>query len=194
MPFAIRLSRSSSSRSSIVSIDRQGFLIPTPTLAQVVSDSAPDPWTLAAFKAFLSEKFCLETLEFVLDVAAYRKSFDSISACNQTSPLDKDDVESTSLLWQHILRTYIEPQAPREINIPFNIRGYLLGLLDSDSVPPPDAFLPATNMMLELMGGLLFLEFLQHLQHLDAVSTPSPDERSERCALKSLRSKSFPFL
>src|SRR4051794_20383280 len=43
-----------------------------PTLAEVLANAAPPPWTLSAFTGYLSQNHCLETLEFTLDANRYR--------------------------------------------------------------------------------------------------------------------------
>ncbi|KAK6376083.1 hypothetical protein LTS17_007334 [Exophiala oligosperma] len=51
---------------------REGLLSPgRPTLEDVLNNTAPSPYTLAAFTAFLSQQHCLETLEFTTEAKKY---------------------------------------------------------------------------------------------------------------------------
>lgn len=38
-----------------------------PNLREILANTSPPPWTLAAFMAYLSNNHCLETLEFTMD-------------------------------------------------------------------------------------------------------------------------------
>jgi hypothetical protein len=50
-----------------------------PTLDEVLANTAPAPYTLSAFMAYLSQNHCLETLEFTLDAKRYREAYEDLS-------------------------------------------------------------------------------------------------------------------
>ena len=63
-----------------------------PTLQEVLDNTAPPPWTLSAFTAYLSQNHCLETLEFTMDSQRYKMHYDTLmQAQNQLSPSRMDE-------------------------------------------------------------------------------------------------------
>lgn len=87
-----------------------------PTLPDVLSNSAPPPWTLSAFTAYLSQNHCLENLEFTTDADRYRKQFHAMRL--RKSGAEVEDHQYLRMLWQRLLDAYIIPDGSREINIP----------------------------------------------------------------------------
>ncbi|CAJ2510697.1 Uu.00g063220.m01.CDS01 [Anthostomella pinea] len=149
------------------------FLNP-PSLADILSDSAPQPWTLGAFMAFLSQNHCLETLEFILDAERYR------AAHLQTSQgqlyLGSHHI---SELWQKIIEAYIMPCAPREVNLPARVRDRLLGLTFSLSNPvDPSELDEAVHIVRELMNDSVLVPFLESMMPA-AVQVHADDEPRE---------------
>src|SRR6202161_3516522 len=59
----------SSSRPLSLSIPTGPYCPRRPTLQEVLSNTAPPPWTISAFTAYLSQNHCLETLELTIEVA-----------------------------------------------------------------------------------------------------------------------------
>ncbi|KAK2071499.1 hypothetical protein P8C59_005918 [Phyllachora maydis] len=49
-----------------------------PSLADILANAAPPPWTLSAFTAYLSQNHCLETLEFTMDADRYQTAYNTI--------------------------------------------------------------------------------------------------------------------
>ena len=47
-----------------------------PKLDEILNDTAPVPYTLGTFIAFLAQNHCLEVLEFILEAKRYRKTYD----------------------------------------------------------------------------------------------------------------------
>jgi len=165
------------------------FAYQKPTLYEVITDTAPHPWTLVAFRDFLSEKFCLEILEFTLDASAYRRAYESIDVCKRYAISNDNDIQHLRQLWQRLLDTYIMPNAPFEINISSTARDRLIALYDADTPPPPEVLNCVLAMMHELMGGALFLEFLQTREHLESQSLPY-EHRKRPSFFIEVRSKS----
>ncbi|GAP92204.2 putative regulator of g-protein signaling [Rosellinia necatrix] len=148
----------SSSRPTSWAIPRTGspFLNP-PTLDDILSNTAPHPWTLAAFMAYLSQNHCLETLEFIMDAARYRATH-----MQMTQGHTYLGVDHICELWEKIIRAYILPGAPREVNIPAPVRDRLLGLRYTSSTPPDPVELDeATGIVRELMTDSVLVPFLE---------------------------------
>ena len=133
-----------------------------PTLQDILSNSAPPPWSLSAFTAYLSHNHCLETLEFTLDAGRYRQRYatmlDQINGQPQT--LDLDECRHVMMLWQRLMDAYIVPNGPREINLPGEVRDELLSLPNHAVPPSPEELDPAVRIIYELMDGSVLLPFL----------------------------------
>src|SRR5699024_7563540 len=75
------------------------------------------------------------------------------------------------MLWQRLLMAYIFPGAPREINLPSNVRDDLLRHSDVPSPPPPQTLDTSVKLIHDLMEESIFLPFLN--SH-SAPRQPSP--------------------
>ncbi|EEH21912.1 hypothetical protein PABG_04123 [Paracoccidioides brasiliensis Pb03] len=123
---------------------------PRPTLDDVLSNTSSPPYTLSAFMAFLSQNHCLETLEFTMEANRYRDSYYA----------DPTKTQHLCMLFQRILKAYIVPAAPREINVSSEVRDDLLSHSNSPTPPPPETLHPAVNRMRDLMEESIFIPFL----------------------------------
>ncbi|RKF64130.1 putative regulator of g protein signaling domain protein [Erysiphe neolycopersici] len=157
-----------------------------PTLQEILSNSAPSPWTLSAFMAYLSQNHCLETLEFTMDAAKYEKQYQAIvtplnpSPTNTTQPPETEHIRK---LWSKLIDTYIRPNGPREVNLPSDVRDKLLSLPYETSSPDPSELVKAVKITYELMDQSVLMPFLssvtpiQPLEHAHSAwpynSTPS---------------------
>src|SRR5271156_743550 len=103
------------------------YLPRRPTLQEVLADSAPPPWTLSAFMAYLSRNHCLETLEFTMDASRYRKHYNSMADSHPGTPISpaSEGCDYVKMLWQKLLDAYIAPNGAREVNLPSNVRDRL---------------------------------------------------------------------
>lgn len=139
-----------------------------PTLSEVLSNTAPPPWTLSAFMAYLSQNHCLETLEFTMDANRYRKHYEKIAVQMAGMPMSSDyeDCEYVRMLWQRLLDAYIVPNGPREVNLPSNVRDDLLSLSHAVAPPPPESLDPAVKIVYELMDESVLVPFLNELSSL----------------------------
>ncbi|MCJ1459052.1 hypothetical protein MMC28_009429 [Mycoblastus sanguinarius] len=136
-----------------------------PTLPEVLSNSAPPPWTLSAFTAYLSQNHCLENLEFTMDAERYRKRFDILAAQMAGMPMTRDVEECRyiRMLWQRLINAYIIPDGPREINIPSNVRETLLSLPNHTSPPLPEELEDAVKIIYNLMEESVLISFLNEV-------------------------------
>lgn len=142
------------------------YSIPSrPTLADVLSNSAPPPWTLSAFTAYLSQNHCLENLEFTMDAERYRQKYDEMLAEMHGTPMGTDCEQCTFLrkLWQRLLNAYIIPDGAREINIPSNIRDRLLSLPNHAAPPEPGVLGAAVKIIFDLMEESCLVSFLNEV-------------------------------
>ena len=177
-----------------------------PKLDEILDDSAPFPYTLSAFIAFLSKNHCLEILEFVLETRRY---------CQGYQVLDKAHRRVLNQQWQRLLQIHILPGAPREINIPDKVRDGLLASSqrpgstdddDGDDEDPPDPALldPAVQQMHELMNDSILLPFLRDCSSpenvrplstscLNANGTLTPKGSSDDTRSEHQRRNVFPY-
>ena len=136
-----------------------------PTLADVLSNSAPHPWTLSAFTAYLSQNHCLENLEFTMDAERYRERYDEMLAqvVELSSQSSYEESKYLRMLWQRLIDAYIIPNGAREINIPFRVREALLSLPNHTSPPSPDVLETAVKIIYDLMEESVLVSFLNEV-------------------------------
>ncbi|KAI1076498.1 hypothetical protein F5B20DRAFT_584160 [Whalleya microplaca] len=128
-----------------------------PSLADILSNTAPPPWTLSSFMAFLSQNHCLETLEFILDAERYRTVHYQIVQGHTP-----DGPEHICALWLKVIEAYIMPCAPREVNLPAHVRDRILRLPCVASNPPhPSELDEAVQIVRELMNDSVLVPFLE---------------------------------
>ncbi|KAJ5135373.1 uncharacterized protein N7515_004651 [Penicillium bovifimosum] len=147
-----------------------------PTLDDVLSDTMPPPYTLSEFIAYLSQKHCLETLEFIVEANRYRETYNSLIDRAGESTVMTDDSTNQHLrtLCQLLLTTYLMPGAPREVNLPVDVSDALLRR-DFSTPLPPEVFDPAVKSIRDLMEDSIFVAFLNSRPFLceDPVSEAS---------------------
>jgi hypothetical protein len=162
------------SRPLSVSIPSGPYCPRRPTLQEVLADSAPPPWTLSAFMAYLSQNHCLETLEFTMDASRYRKHYITMIESNPSSSIlaTSDNCEYVKMLWQKLLDAYITPNGPREVNLPSDVRDTLLSLPCTFTPPHPSVLEPAVKIIYELMDESVLVPFLNSV---------APARRPESC-------------
>ncbi|RDL37765.1 Regulator of G-protein signaling, RGS [Venustampulla echinocandica] len=154
-----------------------GFCHRRPTLQDVLSNSAPQPFTLSAFMAYLSQKRCLETLEFTIDAKKYTELYREITTRDPTSPRSPQspDHEYVRMLWIKLLDAYIVPNGPREVNLPSHVRDRLVSLPCSSTPPDPAALDEAVKIIYELMDESVLVPFLNSVAPArPADATPYP--------------------
>ena len=132
-----------------------------PTLDDVLNEKAPAPYTLAAYTAFLSQQHCLETLEFVTEAKKYASKYYEYAAEYHGMPLTTETSEGFELQqdWIRILDVYVKPGAPREINLPAEVRDDLVEEPYEPRPPFPEALEPAIKRMRDLMSDSIFIPF-----------------------------------
>lgn len=165
------------SRPLSLSIPTGSYCGRRPTLQEVLADEAPPPWTISAFTAYLSQNHCLETLEFTTDANRYTKHFQEWLQKDPSTRLSPQnaDVEYVRMLWTKLLDAYIVPAAPREVNLPSDVRDHLLSLPCTDTPPDAAELEPAVRIIYELMEESVLVPFLNSVtpsREPDSVASP----------------------
>lgn len=156
-----------------------------PSLQDILSDTAPQPFTLGAFMAYLSQNHCLETLEFTMEADRYRLAY----LQSQHSLLDYPD--HLCGLWQKLIQAYIQPYSSREVNLPAHVRDRLLSLSCGPPPPDPAELDDAVKIIYELMSDSVLVPFVESFnvpQPDVAQAEPSVSE-SRHCRSRSRSSK-----
>jgi hypothetical protein len=133
-----------------------------PNLREILANTAPAPWTLAAFMAYLSNNHCLETLEFTMDAGRYKKHYHRMM---NKAPVPGEptcqDAGYVKELWHRLMEAYIQPNGSREVNLPSQVRDPILTHKSSNTLPPePTVLEPAVAKTYELMEESVLVPFL----------------------------------
>ncbi|KAF2178084.1 regulator of G protein signaling superfamily, partial [Zopfia rhizophila CBS 207.26] len=133
-----------------------------PNLSEILANTAPLPYSLSAFMAYMSQNHCLETLEFTMDCSRYRKHYSKMVNRTPNSPISplSDECTYVKMLFTRLLDAYIAPNGPREVNLPSDVRDHLLSLSDSYVPPHPSTLDPAVSKIYELMEESVLVPFL----------------------------------
>lgn len=136
-----------------------------PNLQEVLANTAPAPWTLSAFTAYLSQNHCLETLEFTTDATRYKKHYMRTIEGEIDAPASpsSEDLEHFRSLWQKLMDAYIRPSGSREVNLPSNVRDRLLALPNTDRPPHPSELDDAVRKIYQLMDDSVLASFLDSM-------------------------------
>lgn len=137
-----------------------------PSLQDILTDSAPQPYTLGAFMAFLSQNHCLETLEFTMEADRYRLAYSQAARHNS---LDYGD--HVCGLWQKLIQAYIQQYATREVNLPSHVRHHLLSLPCGPAPPHPSELDEAVKIVYELMSDSVLVPFVESF-NTNTLSSP----------------------
>ncbi|KAJ5041151.1 uncharacterized protein L3040_005703 [Drepanopeziza brunnea f. sp. 'multigermtubi'] len=161
-----------------------------PTLQEVLSNTAPPPWTLAAFMQYLSQNHCLETLEFTMDAKRYAKHHREMvdKHASAPSPPKGDDADYVRMLWQKLLDAYIAPNGPREVNLPSDVRDHLLSQPCKRTPPDPVELDTAVKIIYELMDESVLVPFLNSVslsRGPDSYASPWTSDQSSPDAYRN---------
>lgn len=157
----------SDSDSTMAQSRPSSMAIPPPSLRDILSNTAPPPYTFGAFLAFLSHNHCLETLEFTLGADQYRKAYNDImlGRCRPTP----DGLHQLRSMWEKLMNAYIRPNSSHEVNLPAHVRDRLVQLSCAEQPPFPSELDQAVAYTYDLMEGSILGPFLESL-----APTPSP--------------------
>jgi hypothetical protein len=140
-----------------------------PRLDEVLRGSSAVPWTLESFTRFVGNNYCSEVLDFTTDAMNYRLEYDRrVASAQQGKQLVVGDLLQR---WGTMMEMYIAHNAPREINIPGDVRLALLSHMAKGVPPPPDLLNTAFGLMLELMHGI-YMAWQETSTPATAPSTP----------------------
>ncbi|KAH7125001.1 regulator of G-protein signaling [Dactylonectria estremocensis] len=146
-----------------------------PTLSEILLDISLPPWTLRAFMAHLSQHHCRETLEFTLDAENYTSFYNQLVA---ESPISHDRTDCVNLLWQKLIRIYIAPCGPRQVNISSRERDHLLNLPCGPQPLHPSELDESRRIIYDLMNDSLLVPFLESVSPMQHESTLEEQMRS----------------
>jgi len=91
-------------------------------------------------------------LEFTLEADRYQKAYDESW---------RDGGHFVSSLWQKLIYAYIQPDGPREVNLPSDVRDRLLSLPTTPYPPHPYELNEAVDIVYDLMNGSVLGPFLE---------------------------------
>lgn len=156
-----------------------------PSLHEILAGSAPHPYTIGAFMAYLSQNHCLETLEFTMEAERYR-----LAHC-QAQQSFQDYGDHICGLWQKLMQAYIQPYGSREVNLPAHVRDHLLSLPCGPQPPDPSELDDAVRIIYELMSDSVLVPFVESFnapQHNDFYLEEKPVEKEKRHSRSRSRS------
>lgn len=158
-----------------------------PNLSEILANTAPPPYTLSSFMAFLSQNHCLENLEFTMDASRYRKHYSKMVNRHPGSPISplSDECAYVLMLWRRLIDAYIRESGPREVNLPADVRDTLLNLSDSYVPPHPSSLDEAVNKIYELMEESVLVSFLNSASPMSAVTSVVSHDSHESSATRS---------
>lgn len=163
-----------------------------PTLAEVLTNQAPPPYTLSAFMAFLSQNHCLETLEFTLDASRYQSYYYSL---DQVPPIPgSEEASRLRASWDRLINAYIRPGAVREVNLASSERDSLLRIPNTYTPPAPETLDSAVYKITELMRESVLSPFLQSCQQqlAHAANFPQPLALNQQMGGHHMAQMQFP--
>lgn len=150
------------------------YQVRRPNLQEILANTAPSPWTLAAFMAYLSNNHCLEILEFTMDAGRYKKHY--LRMMNKASPPGNPsahDIDYVKDLWKRLIEAYILPNGSREVNLPSGVRDPIVAVTPGALPPAPELLDAAVSKTFELMEESVLVPFLNSIYPQSAVSRSS---------------------
>ncbi|OAL48778.1 regulator of G protein signaling superfamily [Pyrenochaeta sp. DS3sAY3a] len=161
-----------------------------PNLSEILANTAPPPYTLSSFMAFLSQNHCLENLEFTMDASRYRKHYSKMVNRHPGSPISplSDECAYVLMLWRRLIDAYIRESGPREVNLPAEVRDNLLSHTDSYVPPHPSSLDEAVSKIYELMEESVLVSFLNSVSPHSAHPSLSHDSYDSNLTRSSTRS------
>ncbi|ORY54788.1 regulator of G protein signaling superfamily [Neocallimastix californiae] len=97
----------------------------------------------------------------------------------QTKQLEEGDRQYLSYILQDISRSYIQPGAPKEINLSQVIRSRLIRYIDDGNNLHPDILLPSMNKAFEMMKTESYPRFLRAILSGQYVSKVAEDSQPQ---------------
>lgn len=134
-----------------------------PALAEVLNGSAPPPYSLDNFRAFLCHNHCIGILNFLQCAKGYCEIFASVEV--QIGHLShgssgRPEVELLWRLWRSLLSTFLLPGSSQEIDLSTNERTSLLAYRNAAIPPPPYVLEPLARRLYEHVEERMLPAFL----------------------------------
>jgi hypothetical protein len=107
-----------------------------------------------------------------MDAERYTKYYQDMIQRDPHTPVSPQtpECEYVRMLWQKLLDAYIEPNGPREVNLPSDTRNHLLSLPCTHTPPEPAELDPAVKIIYELMDESVLVPFLNSVAPSSRVS------------------------
>ncbi|ODQ63304.1 hypothetical protein NADFUDRAFT_48189 [Nadsonia fulvescens var. elongata DSM 6958] len=170
-----------------------------PTLDEILANSAHHPYSLTGFVSYMFRQRCIETLEFILDVAKYSELYKQRTSEGRP--------KSLVAFYERIVNTYFGSRSEKELNLPEDIKRNLrkslrlVGSLNSCTLKDtdnllqvyihPKVFDEVTKLTKALIRENAYLGFVAY-----AKSTPSAPTLQTVSTIavpySTVRSKSLP--
>lgn len=146
-----------------------------PSLDEILSDISLPPWNRGAFMAYLSQHHCIETLEFLLDTENYTLFYDQLIT---GSPMSRDREDRVNSSWGRLIRLYIAPCGPRQVNISGRERNHLLNILGGSRPPHPSELDKSRRAIYNLVNESLLAPFFESVIPIQRQASPLEYSRS----------------
>ena len=100
-----------------------------------------------------------------MDATRYTTHYHSMVEREPHTPLSQQtqDCDFVKMLWTKLLDAYIAPNAPREVNLPSDVRNRLMSLPHGFTPPDPAELEPAVKIIYELMDESVLVPFLNSI-------------------------------
>ena len=158
-----------------------------PTLSQVLHNESLPPYTLSSFMAYLSMMHSLETLEFLLDASRYRCIYEQtflVPNPIQIQPSHPEH-ERIKIMWSRLIDAYVRPGGSREVNLPGDLRDFLLQAPTEFTPPPPKLLDASVSHIYNLMRDGILSSFIASCDASNQPSTKSDSSFTRNLWTKS---------
>lgn len=133
-----------------------------PALGEVLSGTAPPPYTLESFRLFSSYNNCIEILNFLECAKSYCEIYTSANTQLDNFSYDSSEqpeVDILHCLWETLISTFVLPGSPQEINISCAERMSLFAY-NHWVAPPPFILEPVVKRLYDQVEETIFTSFV----------------------------------
>ncbi|KAF8532639.1 hypothetical protein BDD12DRAFT_674863, partial [Trichophaea hybrida] len=127
------------------------------TLADILSNIAPPPYSRSSFLGYVYQEKCMELLLFPMEVDRYWKHRNSVLKRDWYNPIRKRSIRN---MWEVIVGSYIDPHGSRTVGLPRNVRGPILSHQNQITPPSPEIFDPAVDFIYDVIQKKLLIPYI----------------------------------
>ena len=159
--------------------------LPEISFEQVISNTAPSPFSRKDYLEYLESLRSEENLEFLIEVLAYRKLAEKFyqpanafkntmemheqasSLPQATKPAELDEAKylvefnALKIIAIDLVDNFLKPSAPKEVNLPSKVQKPLIMLSESGHYNP-EVFAEAYSHIYDMLHQNEFVKFLKH--------------------------------